>query len=180
MRKALRRFDHYFVQDETSQKLLSSIGITGISISGDTRLDRVLEILDRDNRLEFVEKFKTDKPCLVAGSTWPEDEALLIDYINNAPKNLKYIFAPHTIKKDKILGLAGAITKKTVLYSNIDRTGIEDCQVLIIDTVGLLTKIYSYARYRLRWWGFFNWFAQYFRACSFRYTGNYWSELRRF
>ena len=145
MRKALSRFTHYFVQDEQSEALLASIKINNVSISGDTRLDRVSEILDRDNSLDFMEAFKKHRPCLVAGSTWPEDEAILIDYINNAPKNLKYIFAPHTIKSDKILGLAGAFTKKTTLYSKIDSNNLGDCEVLIIDHIGLLTKIYSYA-----------------------------------
>lgn len=145
MRKALRSFEHYFVQDKASQELLASIQIKNCSVSGDTRLDRVSEILDRDNQLDFMQDFKKDRLCFVAGSTWPEDEAILIDYINNAQKNLKYILAPHTIKKDKILGLAGAITKKKVLYSNIGKKTIEDCEVLIIDTIGLLTKIYSYA-----------------------------------
>jgi len=145
MRKALRKFDHYFVQDTASQKLLTSIQIKNTSVTGDTRLDRVSEILDRDNQLDFMQAFKKDRLCFVAGSTWPEDESILIDYINNAPKNLKYILAPHTIKKDKILGLAGAITKKKVLFSNIDEHTIGDCEVLIVDTIGLLTKIYSYA-----------------------------------
>ena len=145
MRKALRRFDHYFVQDIASQELLTSIQIKNTSVTGDTRLDRVSEILDRDNTLNFMQDFKKDRLCFVAGSTWPEDESILIDYINHAPRNLKYILAPHTIKKNKILGLAGAITKKKVLYSNIDNAAIDDYEVLIIDTIGLLTKIYSYA-----------------------------------
>jgi 3-deoxy-D-manno-octulosonic-acid transferase len=145
MRKALGKFDHYFVQDETSQKRLASIQIKNSSVSGDTRLDRVSEILDRDNQLDFMPAFKKDRLCFVAGSTWLEDESVLIDYINNTPKNLKYILAPHTIKKDKILGLAGAITKKKVLYSNIGEKDVGDCDVLIVDTIGLLTKIYSYA-----------------------------------
>ncbi|WP_373519328.1 3-deoxy-D-manno-octulosonic acid transferase [Pricia sp.] len=145
MRKALRKFDYYFVQDVASQKLLTSIQIKNTSVTGDTRLDRVSEILDGDNQLDFMHAFKKDRLCFVAGSTWPDDESILIDYINHAPKNLKYILAPHTIKKDKILGLAGAITKKKALLSNIDIHSIGDCEVLIVDTIGLLTKIYSYA-----------------------------------
>ncbi|MDO6517418.1 3-deoxy-D-manno-octulosonic acid transferase [Zobellia uliginosa] len=145
MRNTLKKFSYYFVQDENSKTLLQSIGITHVTISGDTRLDRVSEILDRDNSLDFMEAFKSDKLCFVAGSTWPEDEAILIDHINNAPKNLKYVLAPHTIKKDKILGLAGAFTKKTTLYSNIANNNLRDYDVLIIDHIGLLTKIYSYA-----------------------------------
>lgn len=145
MRKALERFDHYFVQDEASQKRLASLHIKNSSVSGDTRLDRVSEILDRNNQLDFMSAFKKDRLCLVAGSTWAEDESILIDHINHAPKNLKYILAPHTIKKDKILGLAGALTKKTLLYSNIGEQPLGDFDVLIVDTIGLLTKIYSYA-----------------------------------
>ncbi len=145
MRKALKRFTHIFLQDETSQKLLESIGIKNTSVNGDTRLDRVSEILDRDNHLLFMNTFKKDRPCFVAGSTWPEDESILIDYINNAPKNLKFVLAPHTIKNDKILGLAGAISKKKVLYSKIGEGDIDDSEVLIIDNIGLLTRIYSYA-----------------------------------
>ncbi|WP_289038734.1 glycosyltransferase N-terminal domain-containing protein [uncultured Zobellia sp.] len=145
MRNTLKKFSGYFVQDENSKKLLKSIGITNTETSGDTRLDRVSEILDRDNTLDFMEVFKNDKLCFVAGSTWPEDETILIDHINHAPKNLKYVLAPHTIKKDKILGLAGAFTKKTTLYSKIDNNNLRDYDVLIIDNIGMLTKIYSYA-----------------------------------
>ncbi len=145
MRKVLGRFSYYFVQDEHSKVLLESINIKNVSISGDTRLDRVSEILDGDNSLDFMDVFKKDRPCFVAGSTWPEDEAILIDYINHAQKNLKYVLAPHTIKRDKILGLAGAFTKKTTLYSKIDSNHLADYDVLIIDHIGLLTKIYSYA-----------------------------------
>lgn len=144
IRKALKTFTHIFVQNESSLKLLKSIQIKSTTISGDTRLDRVSEILERDNSLSFMEKFKKDRLCFVAGSTWPEDEAILINYINHAPKNLKFVLAPHTIKMDKILGLAGAITKKTALYSKLEESTIGDAEVLIIDTIGMLTKIYSY------------------------------------
>ena len=145
MRKALKTFTHIFLQDEPSNRLLESIQIQCTSVSGDTRLDRVSEILERDSHLPFMQHFKKDRLCFVAGSTWPEDETVLIDYINTAPKNLKYVLAPHKIKKDHILGLAGALLKKTVLYSKLDETKIGDFEVLILDHIGLLTKIYSYA-----------------------------------
>lgn len=145
MRRTLKTFSHIFVQNESSEKLLASIKIKNTTVSGDTRLDRVSEILERDNSLSFMNKFKNGQPCLVAGSTWPEDEAILIDYINNSPKKLKYVIAPHTIKTEKILGLAGAISKKTALLSKIDENTIGDYDVLIIDNIGMLTKIYSYA-----------------------------------
>lgn len=145
MRKSLGMFNHIFVQNESSKQLLESIKITNATIAGDTRLDRVSEILERDNSLAFMKTFKNDRPCLVAGSTWPEDEAILVNYINHAPKKFKFIIAPHTIRKDKILGLNGSINKNTVLYSKMDENDIADYDVLIIDTIGMLTKIYSYA-----------------------------------
>ncbi len=145
MRKALKTFTHIFVQNEGSEKLLASIQIKNTIVCGDTRLDRVSEILERDNSLSFMNNFKNGRPCFVAGSTWPEDEAILIDYINNSPRNLKYVIAPHTIKSEKILGLAGSILKKTALLSKIDAITINDYEVLIIDNIGMLTKIYSYA-----------------------------------
>ncbi len=145
MRDTLRTFSHIFLQDDSSARLLESIGIKNTTVSGDTRLDRVSEILERDNRLSFLEQFKKNRLCFVAGSTWPEDEAILVDYINNAPKGLKYVLAPHKIENNKILGLTGAISKKTVRYSKFDENTIADFEVLIIDHIGLLTKIYSYA-----------------------------------
>lgn len=145
MRKALKTFTHIFVQNQSSEKLLASIQIKNTTVSGDTRLDRVSEILERDNNLSFMHNFKNGNPCFVAGSTWPEDETILIDYMNNSSKKLKYIIAPHTIKKEKILGLAGAISKKTMLLSKINENTISDYDVLIIDNIGMLTKIYSYA-----------------------------------
>lgn len=145
MRKSLKTFHHIFVQNEDSKQLLESIQIKNTTVSGDTRLDRVSEILERNNSLPFMDAFKKDRLCLVAGSTWPEDEEILVNYINHAPKNLKFVLAPHTIKTEKIAGLNGSIIKKTVLFSKMNEETIGDYDVLIIDNIGMLTKIYSYA-----------------------------------
>lgn len=145
IRRALSSFTHFFVQDENSKNLLDSIKLSNATISGDTRLDRVSEILERNNALPFMETFTKDQFCLVAGSTWPEDETILVDYINTSSKGLKYVLAPHTIKPEKIMGLASSILKKTVLFSKIDKRTLANQEVLIIDNIGMLTKIYSYA-----------------------------------
>ncbi len=145
MRNALKKVEHFFVQDENSVKLLSSIGIENTMLSGDTRFDRVSEILDRDNYLDFIEEFKQDKLCIVAGSTWPEGEAALISYINEANEAVKFIIAPHTIKAEKIKKLQKQFTVKTVLFSEKHQENLKEAQVFIIDTIGILTKIYSYA-----------------------------------
>lgn len=145
MRNSLSAFTHFFVQDAHSKNLLSTLGYNNTSVSGDTRFDRVLEILQRDNHLDFIEKFKENNFCIVAGSTWPEDEAILVDYINTTNESIKLILAPHTIKPDNIKKLAAAIQKKTVLYSEHDNQNLSEFDVFIIDTIGMLTKIYSYA-----------------------------------
>ena len=145
MRRSLSTFTHFFIQDENSKSLLHSIKLSNVTINGDTRLDRVSEILERNNSLPFMETFKKDQLCLVAGSTWPEDETILVDYINNSPKGIKYVLAPHAIKPEKIMGLASSILKKTAIFSKIDEKTLADQEVLIIDNIGMLTKIYSYA-----------------------------------
>ncbi|MCX7551744.1 3-deoxy-D-manno-octulosonic acid transferase [Xanthomarina sp. F2636L] len=146
MKMALFAFQHIFTQDENSKKLLESIGYKDVTISGDTRFDRVYSQLEHDNKLDFIADFKNDKLCVVAGSTWPEDEMLLVDYINSYETDaIKFIIAPHNIKTAQILKLKQSINKKTVLFSEKEKSDISESQVLILDTIGLLTKVYSYA-----------------------------------
>ena len=144
-RNALNTFDYFFVQNENSKKLLESIGFTNVKISGDTRFDRVVSILERDNSLDFIEQFKDQKTTIVIGSSWPKDESLLINYINSASADLKFIIAPHNIHKPEIDKLQTLITKKTILFSEKENQNLNEFQVFIIDTIGILTKIYSYA-----------------------------------
>ncbi|MDG2052618.1 MAG: glycosyltransferase N-terminal domain-containing protein [Flavobacteriaceae bacterium] len=145
MRKVLNSFDHFFVQDETSKELLNNINIKKTTVSGDTRFDRVSNQLLQDNNLAFISEFKQNNLCIVCGSTWPEDEAVLIDYINKASDNVKFIIAPHEISASKIESLRKNMQKKSSLFSTKEVTNISQYNVLIIDTVGLLTKIYSHA-----------------------------------
>ena len=144
-RNALNTFDYFFVQNENSKKLLESIGFTNVKISGDTRFDRVVSILERDNSLDFIEQFKDQKTTIVIGSSWPKDESLLVNYINSASADLKFIIAPHNIHKPEIDKLQTLITKKTILFSEKENQNLNEFQVFIIDTIGILTKIYSYA-----------------------------------
>lgn len=145
MRKSLAAFSHFFVQDRNSRSLLESIGFDNCTVSGDTRLDRVSEILERDNHLSFMVDFKADRPCLVAGSTWPEDEELLIPYINRSDSKFKFVIAPHEMKEAHMAKILAALQKKTILYSEMENKNLKDYDVLVVDTIGLLTKIYSYA-----------------------------------
>ena len=145
MRKALRAFTHFFIQDNNSKTLLKSINLNNATLSGDTRFDRVAEILERNNTLSFMELFLGNETCFVAGSTWPEDEEIIVKFINETQKHLKFVLAPHNIKTEHIQSLKNSISKKVVLYTEIEHNDIPSCEVLIIDTIGLLTKIYSYA-----------------------------------
>ena len=143
-RKALKAFTYFFVQNESSKEKIEAIGFHNVIVSGDTRFDRVNAILGRDNTLDFIENFKNDSPTIVIGSSWPKDEALLAEYINQAPEHVKFIIAPHNIKPDQITSLKSQITKSTVLFSEKRDLDLSGYNVFIIDTIGLLTKIYSY------------------------------------
>lgn len=144
-RNALKTFDYFFVQNDSSKKLIQSIGFNNVKVSGDTRFDRVVSILERDNSLDFIEQFKNNQTTIVIGSSWPKDENLLIQYINNTSENVKFIIAPHNIHKSEIVNLQSLIKKKTVLFSEKEAYNLADFQVFIIDTIGILTKIYSCA-----------------------------------
>jgi 3-deoxy-D-manno-octulosonic-acid transferase len=148
-RNALKTFDYFFVQNESSKNLLQSIGFNNVKVSGDTRFDRVVSILERDNSLDFIEQFKDNKTTIVIGSSWPKDESLLVNYINQSSDDVKFIIAPHNIKQEQILNLKNQIQKKTILFSENVETrlipSLQEYNVFIIDTIGILTKIYSYA-----------------------------------
>jgi 3-deoxy-D-manno-octulosonic-acid transferase len=146
-RKALSTFDYFFVQNESSKKLLQSIGFQNIKISGDTRFDRVSKILNQDNTLDFIADFKNNATTIVIGSSWPKDESQLIDFINSNPFQVKFIIAPHNIKDTQIEDLKKIITKSVVLFSEMTKRDLplQEYDVFIIDTIGLLNKIYSYA-----------------------------------
>ena len=144
-RTALNTFTYFFVQNESSKKLLLELGKTNLAVSGDTRFDRVASILEKDNSLDFIEAFKNDTLTVVAGSSWPKDENLLVDYINQTSEKIKFIIAPHNIKEEQIQELKNSIFKKVVLFSEKSTKNLADFDVFIIDTIGILTKIYSYA-----------------------------------
>lgn len=145
-RKIIRRISHFFVQDQDSKNLLESINFHEVTVSGDTRFDRVKEILNSKNELIFVEKFKGNSKLIVAGSTWPDDDEILTDFINSKlPEDWKIIFAPHNIDQKKIIQLKEKLKLPTTIYTQLKEEELTDSSVLIVDTIGILTKIYAYA-----------------------------------
>lgn len=144
-RKALETFKHFFVQNSSSKDLLLRLGKSNATVSGDTRFDRVAAILEKDNHLDFISEFKNNLLTIVVGSSWPKDEKILVDYINATSHQVKFIIAPHNIKSDQIQELQKTITKKTVLFSEKEGKNLAEYDVFIINTIGILTKIYSEA-----------------------------------
>lgn len=146
MRDALRCFNHFFVQNETSKKLLQSIGFENVTVSGDTRFDRVSEIVKRDNALDFMGEFKGNSLCVVFGSSWESDEEIYLKAINYSnSQNVKFVIAPHDIKPEKTESFRRKIALKTVFFSEKEGNNLSQYDVLILDTIGILTKVYSYA-----------------------------------
>jgi 3-deoxy-D-manno-octulosonic-acid transferase len=146
-RDTLTAFTHFFVQNKTSQDLLKSIGLENVSLCGDTRFDRVTTLVKNKKDLPIIASFSNKQHVLVAGSTWAKDETILIDYINNkAQNNEKFIIAPHNIKKEDIDKLQSSLRVKSLLYSKANTDNIKDIQVLIIDSIGLLSSVYAYAK----------------------------------
>jgi 3-deoxy-D-manno-octulosonic-acid transferase len=142
-RRMLNRFTHFFVQDKGSLQLLQTININNVTVAGDTRFDRVSEIAENFKPIEEIEKFCGSSQILVAGSTWPEDEKIIKEGTDNYP-DLKIIIAPHEIHKDHIDQLR-SIFPGAVLYSQLAAASSQLATCLIIDNIGMLSKLYHYA-----------------------------------
>lgn len=143
-RKLLFGFEQFFVQDDQSVKLLHGVGIKHVTKAGDTRFDRVAEIARNGKSISLVEKLKGNSLLVVAGSTWKPDEELLIQYIHSHPET-KFIIAPHETKKANIERLISLLKTPVICYTEATEESVMNKQVLIVDTIGILSSIYKYA-----------------------------------
>jgi 3-deoxy-D-manno-octulosonic-acid transferase len=143
-RKMLFGFKHFFVQDEQSVELLGRIGFRNVTKAGDTRFDRVAMIARNAKDIPLVEKFKGNQQLLVAGSTWKPDEELLIEYIHSHPE-IKFIIAPHETKRRNIDRLISQLKTPVICYTEATEESVMNKQVLLVDTIGLLSSVYRYA-----------------------------------
>ena len=141
-RKLLREFAHLFVQNEASLKLLQSIGVQQVSVSGDTRFDRVGAA---KQPLAFMDTFVGARKCIVAGSTWPEDEAILLEAIRHTPKDWCWLIAPHEMHEAKLNHLMARLPKGSLRYTQYEEEAFNGCPLLVLDTVGMLSRCYPYA-----------------------------------
>ncbi|MDA8641695.1 3-deoxy-D-manno-octulosonic acid transferase [Flavobacteriaceae bacterium] len=135
---------HFFVQNKESKNLLLSHNITNCTLMGDSRFDRVNSLLNQNNKIKNIKEFIGDKICLVAGSTWKEDESIMINSINDN-NNLAWIIAPHQINKKQIKKFQDKLKCESIIHSNLNQNNITTAKVLIIDSIGLLTRLYSYS-----------------------------------
>lgn len=144
-RKHLSYFDHFFVQDSKSFQLLQSYGFLNASVTGDTRFDRVKELINQSVEFPDIIKFKKNEPLIVAGSTWPEDEKLLFNILPELPVNYKVLIAPHDISEDhlsKIEKKSPFPSERLSAFANKAET-----RLVIVDSIGKLSQLYKYARF---------------------------------
>lgn len=144
--KILRRTSHLFVQNQASLELLYRNSIPSVTVSGDTRFDRVYENSLNNKKNQLVETFKNKNTLLVAGSTWPKDLEILYDEINNNRNHVKWIIVPHEINEEQINQLILKLKIPSIRYSQIkDETELANSKVLIVDNIGMLSNLYAYA-----------------------------------
>ncbi|HAC41716.1 MAG TPA: 3-deoxy-D-manno-octulosonic acid transferase, partial [Paraprevotella xylaniphila] len=139
----LRCVTHFFVQNEASCELLARKGITNVTVAGDTRFDRVLDICRQAKDLSLVKAFKQDAKVLVAGSSWAPDEDLIIPYFNAHPE-MKLVLAPHVVSEDHLKEIEGKLRRPFARYSRVTEESAARADCLIIDGYGLLSSIYRY------------------------------------
>ena len=144
-RKLLNAFTHFFVQNERSKVLLAKIGYTNVTVTGDTRFDRVCRIFDQARQIPEVERFADSQTCIVAGSTWTSDEEMLTRYINAENRNIKWIVAPHELHHIRMERLMESVNIKAVRFSQLSGKNPADYRLLIIDNFGMLSSLYRYA-----------------------------------
>ena len=146
---ALESFDTIFVQNNDSKKLLAELGFDNVVVAGDTRFDRGAEIAAAAKKIDLIERFKGGTRLLIAGSTWGPDEDLLIRLINDNP-SVKFIVAPHEMDESRINRLLAETLGGAVRYTQCTaETSFDGKQLLVLDTVGILSSAYGYAE-----WGY--------------------------
>jgi len=144
-RKILEKYSVIFVQNAASEKLAITAGAKSVIKSGDTRFDRVIEIFEKRNEIEKIDSFILNSRIIVAGSTWSEDETIILNWFMSAPENIKLIIAPHNISISRIKSLCLKINAPYCLYSKLDNANAKESKILIIDNIGMLSSLYYYA-----------------------------------
>jgi len=141
----LRKITHFFVQNQLSKTLLESIGVTQVTVSGDTRFDRTLKLAEQPQPLPLIEQFKGQNRLFVGGSTWQPEESLIYTLTKENIPDLKIIIAPHNISESHIQSIEKRFSECCQRYSRTNSENVNKTDILIIDSIGMLNKIYYYA-----------------------------------
>lgn len=143
-RKMLRMLSHIFVQNESSGEMLRKIGIENFTVAGDTRFDRVLSVAETISPINKIEALSQKYKLLIAGSTWAEDEQLLAEILPALPPSWKLIIVPHEVDEERISSVEKLFSGRIKRWSSWQENVNLDKQVLVVDTIGLLLKMYRY------------------------------------
>lgn len=143
----LKKFSYFFVQNHLSKDLLKTLGLVNVSVAGDTRFDRVNEVASSSEPLPLISKFKNDTKLMVIGSAWPEDMEVLSPFINEQGSKLKFIIAPHEINEASLKLIESQLAQKHIRYSQTAVMDLQQFNVLIIDNIGLLSRLYKYGEF---------------------------------
>jgi len=159
----LKSVRHFFVQDDATAQLLQTHGMTNVTVCGDTRFDRVAAIARQAKPFPEVERFIGGRRCIIAGSTWPPDEKLLVEVFSQCPDDYCFIVAPHDISASHVAQVK-ALFPDSQLYSAleadqplrslslrslrpIEGSKGRPARILILNTIGILSQLYQYARF---------------------------------
>jgi len=143
-RRQLKAFTHFFLQNKTSEALLKNIGFDNVTVTGDTRFDRVAQVAAGAKMFPEIEQFIQQKPVYMAGSSWEPDEKVIVQLIQQRP-DLKFIIVPHEIDDARVERLVQALPCKASLYSKKEEPDFTNNRVVIINTIGMLSSLYRYA-----------------------------------
>lgn len=142
-RKILKNFTAFYVQNLETKKLLASIGLSS-TVAGDTRFDRVLQIIANAKEAPLAKAFKNESQLWVVGSCWPEDLEVLSSFIHDHSYHLKFIIAPHEITEKFLTEIERSLQVKTIRFSKASFDNVADATVMIIDNIGMLSTLYRY------------------------------------
>lgn len=146
-RDILQNFTYIFTQNQASTDLLRGIGLEQVSIAGDTRFDRVRQTVAQVKEIPVAARFKGNDPVFIAGSSWPQDLEVLLPFIRQHHRDLRFIIAPHEIHEEEIQSLSRKLQGIAVRFSEAKEDSVADFGVLIIDNIGMLSSLYAYGTY---------------------------------
>ena len=178
-RNMLGYFDHILVQNQASVDLLKSVGITSVTLAGDTRFDRVAQVAAVKKDIPVAQQFKAGNPLLVIGSAWPEDMEVLIPFLNTFNQPLKAIIAPHEIHDAEIDNWRGRLNRSSVRFSEANGQEVSSASFLFIDNIGMLSSLYQYGEFCLCWGRIQTGITQHSGSSYFWHAPVFWAGIQQ-